>query len=228
MPDGRARLRSPWAALAAAPLLLSPASARADEPPAWEPGNDATAAVRGEVREQDRPGGDGVYGRFDGDLSFGLAAGAELARGGIGGAARLEAVYFYTVGPYLDYRDAFGSRERGSARSLEAGVDLRPLFLLRWSENQQAGPATLDLLIDSLSLELGAYFAEPAGAAFGDARGLSASAGLSLPLGTQYSGLWLDARVGGRWPDDGEREDFALLTLAWRLNALSPWVRAID
>ena len=38
------------------------------------------------------------------------------------------------------------------------GIDLRPLFLMRWSKDNEQGPAWLDLTIDSLTLSVGAQY----------------------------------------------------------------------
>ena len=97
---------------------------------------------------------------------------------------------------------------------------LRPLFLLRWPVDAEQGPAALDLIIDSLSVGAGAFFAQPAGSDFGSARGPALSLGLGAPLIGKATGPWLEARYFLRWanPGGGDAESTdhaALLVLSW-------------
>src|SRR6185503_13393767 len=92
-----------------------------------------------------RPGPDGVYGRLDGDLDLSLAAGAELVRGGAGAAATFRAFYMQTAGLYIGYGTSFGNLSAVPPRSLAVGVGLRPMFIPRWGNDLERGPAILDL-----------------------------------------------------------------------------------
>src|SRR3954449_6967459 len=94
--------------------------------------------------------GDGVYGRFDGDLDLGLALGVEFGSAGQGAPAlRGTAHYFSIAGVYATGRIKASDESAPSLFGL--GVDLRPLFVPRWVKGYQAGPALFDLTLDSLS-----------------------------------------------------------------------------
>jgi hypothetical protein len=171
----------------------------------------------------DPTGPDGVYGRFDGDIDFGLALGAELDEAPRG-AARLSIHYFSIAGIYSSYRDALGvDHESADRRLLSLGIDLRPAFIPRWARDMQHGPSYLDLMVDSISLALGAYWAEPPGADFGATRGFEASLGAGLPLFGTAPGLWLEARGSLRWNETGGgAQPSALLLVSFHAFALSP------
>jgi hypothetical protein len=85
-------------------------------------------------------GADGVYGRFDGDLDFGVGLGGEVEQHATRAAVRASLHYFWTAGVYASYRDALG-RDDPDAQLASVGVDLRPLFMPRWSEHWETGPA---------------------------------------------------------------------------------------
>ncbi|HEV8244190.1 MAG TPA: hypothetical protein VGP93_00340, partial [Polyangiaceae bacterium] len=110
-----------------------------------------------------------------------------------------------------------------TVRTLGFGADLRPLFVPRWSKNMEQGPAFLDLSLDSLSLSLGAFFAEPAGQDFADQRGFAASLGFGLPLTALAPGPWLEFRAGLLWPDRGDTRALALALLSWHFVASTPF-----
>jgi hypothetical protein len=162
---------------------------------------------------------DGVYGRFDGAFDLGLGLGAEVGEAVLP-AARLSLHYFSTAGLYAGYRDAFGASAGGVERSASLGVNVRPLFVPRWSEGLERGPAILDLSLDSLALGLGAFAAQPEGRALGSSRGLELTLGGGLPLSRNARGFWLEALGVLRWT--GERGDelqetsgAALLAVSW-------------
>jgi len=183
------------------------------------------ATVRGEVKGPDSASGDGVYGRFDGDVEVGLGLGAELDPGAERRfAARADLHYFAMAGAYFGYADALRTSDdpERSERRLALGVDLRPLFIPRWALDMQQGPAFVDLTLDSISLGMGVFWAEPGGGAFGDQRGFEASLGFGLPLTGSAGGPWLEARGGLRWPDESAREESLLALLTWRVFVLTP------
>jgi hypothetical protein len=207
-------------------LAAPPARAEDGEPARWEPGQRTTSRVRGEI-EAPEPGRitDGVYGRFDGDLELALGAGLELDQHASRAGLRLTLHYFSMLGIASSFYERVGGS--GSERLFGVGVDLRPAFIPRWTENMQQGPAVLDLAIDSISLGLGAFWAKPEDGEFGDARGFELSGGLGLPLFGRAAGPWLEARVLGRWPessarDSGRGEAIALLVLSWHLFVSTP------
>jgi len=194
-----AHRRCPFALLASLGvcLLLAPARARA-EPRA--PGQH-----------------DGVYDRFDGDLDLGLALGAELGSAGRAAPAlRASAHYFSIAGVYLGGRVEAGERSAPSLFAL--GVDLRPLFVPRWAKGYETGPGLFDLTLDSLSLSLGAFWANR-----DRERGFEAGLGFGIPLLARASGPWLEARGLLRYPDAEAREEAVLLALSWHGFVTTPF-----
>jgi hypothetical protein len=107
---------------------------------------------------------------------------------------------------YVRYADAFAEPEQRAGRALSLGADVRPLFLPRFALNLEQGPALLDLMLDSVSLNIGPYFAQPSGRSFGGELGLDLGVGFGLPLSARASGLWLEARVQRRFPDEDRAE----------------------
>jgi hypothetical protein len=198
-------------------LLLAAPSAHAF-------GRETTSHVRGEIdAEHMRESDDGVYVRFDGDLDLGLGAGTLFDGGSerFSLGSRLSAHYFWLAGVYVQYADGLGQGAT-SARSLGFGVDLRPLFVPRWSQDMQKGGAFGNLMLDSISLALGAYYAQPADQSFGDERGFSASLGLGLPLALYASGPWLELRGGLDLPDRGNTRGTVLALLSWHFVVITP------
>jgi hypothetical protein len=167
---------------------------------------------------------DGVYGRFDGDLDVAVALGGELERDAARAAARATVHYFCTAGVYASYRDAL-DRDDPDARLVSFGVDLRPLFVPRWSQGWEQGPALLDLVLDSASLSLGAYWGSSAGEAH-SSRGLELGLGMGAPVFRRASGPWLGARGLVRWPEPmlGGHEVSAMATLQWHWIVNGPWL----
>lgn len=136
---------------------------------------------------------DGLYGRFDGDLTLSIGAGAGLdaSDGQAAFVGELRARYLDSAGLVL-------ALEQGAPARLVAAADVRPLFPTRFLLNAWAGDAWTDLLLDSIGFELGAAIE----ALHSDGRGLAlvVGAGLDVPLllpGALADGLFL--RLGGRW-----------------------------
>ncbi|HMJ11213.1 MAG TPA: hypothetical protein VK524_07380 [Polyangiaceae bacterium] len=214
-------------------LLLSVAlgvgsTARAQEnaAPRWDPGESTTSPVGDAVRPRDDAAPtDGVYGRFEGDLDFGLGLGAELDEGDARGTFRTSLHYFYTAGLYATYRDAF-SDEAEVRRVFSLGVDMRPAFIPRWSKNMQQGPGFLDLALDSISLGLGAFWEQPQGRSFASDRGFETSLGFGVPLLGTATGPWFESRaqLAFRGSESARPEFFFLL--GFHALALSPLARA--
>lgn len=210
-------------------LLLAP-SLRADEAPGAPSGDEVLA-------------GDGVYGRFDGDLHLALEAGVAASFPGEAVAGRLGALHLHTVEAWGQYEDSLGAGGQPIARAVSFGVALRPLFLPRFSEDLERGPAWLDLLVDSLSLGIGVY-----GAARPEDRcehprarcwlwGLQLATGLELPLLGRADGPFLALRGALRWPEApaeaGPHDDAAPtgqlgLSLGYRLTLPAHLVDAGD
>ncbi len=100
---------------------------------------------------------DGLYGRFDGDLLVVAGAGAAVEREGPRLLTFASLTYLSTAGVYARYADALTDESTSRPRSIAAGIELRPVFLARWGLDLEQGPAWLDLLVDSIALDLGAY-----------------------------------------------------------------------
>jgi hypothetical protein len=160
----------------------------------------SSAETTSRVSVDDGSIADGVYGRFDGDLDLGVAAGAEIADSQVSGTVALSAHYFSSVGVRVGYTDAF-SDTTPYARALSVDLEIRPLFLPRWSYGMESGPGFLDLLLDSTSIGIGGFWDEPSATPFGDRHGLVAFVGLGIPLFARAEGLWLDVRALRRFTD---------------------------
>jgi hypothetical protein len=186
----------------------------------------AGPAAAEERREAERlhapsPGSDGVYGRFDGSVDLGLGAGVEFEADEPRAQLRASGHFLSTAGVYLRYEDGFGENDERPARALAFGIDVRPLFLPRFALDLQQGPALLDLTLDSLSLNAGAYFAKPRRHAFGRERGFDLGLGFGVPLCGEARGLWLEARAERRFADHGEHAWLFSLGLAYHAFILS-------
>lgn len=152
---------------------------------------------------------DGLYGRFDGDLWLGAALGggaAFVVSEGSRDAAVLElrARYLDSVGPVL-YAQGSGLFGGAGAWQLGGGVEIRPLFLARFLTARSLGKAWLDVLIDSLGLEVGitadGIDARPRAALF-------VGGGLEIPLFLGAPRVSL--RLGARWVHaDSDGQDVA-------------------
>lgn len=169
---------------------------------------------------------DGVYDRFDGDLDLGLALGAELGSAGDPAfAMRASAHYFAIAGVYAQGRLQSGADSAPSLLAL--GIDFRPLFVPRWAKGYETGPGFLDLTLDSLSLNLGGFWANRDTPGKGP-RGLEAGLGFGIPLLGRAAGPWLEARGLLRWPDAERREEAVFLALSWHGFLTTPLSAAHD
>jgi hypothetical protein len=203
-------------------LVSSPVLGQAHRTPA-EP---EASAIRPVVSGEPRPRADGGYGRFDGDLDIGLLLGAELGTETRRPGARLSLHYFSMAGVAVGYADALDP-ESPVRRTLTCSVDLRPLFVPRWSNDATRGPALWDLTLDSLSLGAGVFWDQPAGQDFGSQRGFEGSVGWGFPLLGRAQGLWVEARGIARWAavanDASPRAMGAgLLLVGWHQLVLTP------
>jgi hypothetical protein len=170
---------------------------------------------------------DTSYGRIDGDLSASAGVGAVLGPRGPRAAADLRLRYLWTAGLFATYEDGpllGGATE--PRRAFATGIELRPLFLVRWLQGLETGNGYVDLTIDSLGLELGAVFMEPVGRPFGSRPGLQAGVGLQLPLLPSATGPVLGVHGGARWSDAAlagrevegptDRALYLLFTIEWQ------------
>ncbi len=150
---------------------------------------------------------DGAYGRLGGDLALSIELGVAESFPGESLAVRPSVQYLCSMGVYAQYQDSFDRGGQPVARSLVGGIELRPLFLARFFQDQERGPAIVDLLIDSAHLALGVYAADRLSA---DAQtrpsgwdsGLELGAGFELPLLPRIDGPFVGFRGALRWSLD--------------------------
>jgi hypothetical protein len=190
-------------------------------------GPKTAADVRGIDPDGNSSTGDGAYGRFDGDLDLGIGFGpnlafsnADLALGG-----RISAHWFTIAGLYLYYAESL-SDDAVLRRRFAGGLDLRPLFLLRWSNGLETGPAFLDLTLDSLSLGLGLLTSTPSDETASQRSGFEVSFGFGLPLLARAPGPWLEFRAGFVLPKSEPGDASALALLSWHFMLGTPLVPA--
>lgn len=168
-----------------------------------------------------RAEGDGIYGRFDGDLDLSVGAGPAVAAGGLAAGAAARALYLGTAGLVGTWVDALGA-DRSIARSLSLAVEVRPLFLARWGTDRERGPARLDLALDSIALAIGPAWTARRGGSLG-AAAIEVAGSLEVPLAGRATGPWIGARGALRFPSDdfgaggslADRGAELLFTLAW-------------
>jgi hypothetical protein len=141
---------------------------------------------------------DATYGRIDGDSALAVSVGAAIDVRGVRGALDVRYRYIQSAGLFLTYEEGFGAGAE-PARLGVCGLELRPLFLLRFLQGQELGIPRLDLLIDSIAIELGPFMAQPTGGNFGDVIGLSLGLGAELPLLPRANGPFIAVRAALRW-----------------------------
>lgn len=164
--------------------------------------------------------GDGVYGRFDGDVDFGLGVGVRTGPQATGPTARLSAHYLQSLGLVGQFTWPTTQRQQRWEASL--GLDIRPLFLPRWALDLEQGPAFADLLLDSISVSAGPVFTYENHAV---RTGVGLELGAALPLNNHARGFWLHVRGGPQWwPHQAEPRATFILALAWHAPWISPAV----
>ena len=166
---------------------------------------------------------DGVYDRFDGDLDLGLALGAEFGSAGHAAPAlRAQRPLFLDRGRVrlrAGSRPAMNRRRRCSAwASICAHCSCRV-----GPRATRPAPRLLDLTLDSLSLSLGAFWAQRAAHAAESSRGFDAQLGFGIPLLATAAGPWLEARGALRYPDGARREEAVILALSWHGFVTTPF-----
>jgi hypothetical protein len=181
---------------------------------------------------------DGVYDRLSGDVDLRVGAGAAFGRGGPSLAATAAAVYLSTAGVYVHYADALGNHSADTARSIASGVHIQPIFIARYANNGERGPAHLDLFVDSFAFELGAFWSAPRGRSLADQPGVEIALGAGMPILPRSNGPWIDVRGALRWraidqrlpgtADALDRGGLLTVTLAWHQVARVHLVDAGD
>lgn len=158
--------------------------------------------------------GDGLYGRFDGDVWLSVAVGAGGVIGGgttrNAGTLELRARYLDSLGPFA-FAEGDGLFGDGTMWRIGGGLELRPLFLARFLTNNSFGYEWLDVLVDSFGLELGVVALSP------DERARAALVlGTALEVPLVLGGWRISLRVGARWTHadhfrSGVQNDVAVL-----------------
>jgi hypothetical protein len=166
---------------------------------------------------------DATRGRIDGDLALVLGAGAVVAARAprVEGEIRLR--YLDSAGGFVTYEDAAGLGSN-PARVLGAGLELRPLFLARWLSGFETPRARIDLITDSIGLELGLLLSQPSGAS-GWRCGLELGLGVEIPVLPKATGPWFGVHAGLRWSETAlatgivenvdDRAAYVAITIAW-------------
>jgi hypothetical protein len=145
---------------------------------------------------------DTTAGRLAGDFAIAGGLGVTVGPRGPRATADLRFRYLSSAGVFATYEDGvlIGS-DAEPRRCIAFGIEVRPLFLARWATGRELGNARIDMLIDSLALELGPAFAQPAGARFGGRPGFQAGIGMELPLFPVAEGPLVALHGGARWSD---------------------------
>jgi hypothetical protein len=135
---------------------------------------------------------DGVYGRLDGDVGLEPAVGVEYSRHSLLPEVDLSATYVSTLGLRLRHADSRPLMQSVAHDRSVSSVDfeLRPLFLARWSQVLESGPALLDLTLDSFMLGIGAFWDYDRNTNE-LRRGSELITGIGVPLLAKSSGPWL-------------------------------------
>jgi hypothetical protein len=208
------------------PLVLVLAFAEPADPAESPFGHRSTAEVRSLDPDANRHRGDGAYGRFDGDLELGLGAGALVgfSRREASVAVRGSARWYQAAALYGQFAETLSEAPR-IERRLGLGVELTPLFLIRWSQALETGPALLDLTVDSLALGLGVSFTTPHGRGFASRKALEGTLGFGVPLLGTAPGPWLELRASLVFPHALPGESSATLLFSWHALVETPLVR---
>jgi hypothetical protein len=182
---------------------------------------------------------DSTYGRISGDVCLAAGAGAAIASRGARAEGELRVRYLEVVGAFASYEDAIlSSASSDPRRVLSGGFELRPLFLYRWLRGLETQRGYVDLTIDSVGLELGAFLSAPRTSP-GDFRpGVQLGLGLEVPVQARATGLWVGLHGGVRWADQppsaalaggpDAREAYLTITLAWHQMVLTHIVDVSD
>jgi hypothetical protein len=136
--------------------------------------------------------GDGVYRRLEGDLTL---------SGGISGGLALGNDQTLAVDLRARYLDSIGVAVipewsvKKSESAVALALEVRPLFLARFLSNAYSGRAWVDLIVDSIGVEIGSWLG-PCNRHFGAA--LLLGGGIEFPLSRRAdSGLGL--RLASRY-----------------------------
>lgn len=180
----------------------------------------AFGPTKGTVRriespDPNAPRGDGVYGRFNGDLSLQVGAGVE---GDFRGPAfrpllLASASVYQTLSVYGSFRESFSDSDPAD-RVVSAGLMVSPLFLIRWPRSLETGAATWDLTLDSLAVVGGLAFPQERDANLFAKPAAEFGVELGVPLLRRANGLFLRSR--GQLTTGEELAPSVWLWLSWQ------------
>ncbi len=177
-------------------------------------------------------GVDASYGRVRGDVTLVAGVGMVATDRGPRGEGEVRVRYLETAGLFASYEDGplLGSAAE-PRRVFATGLELRPLFLFRWLDDRETSEARLDLLIDSIGIELGAAFMQPSGGSFSSRPGAQVGVMLEFPVLAGATGPWLGVHAGVRWSDEAlaggssggpdDRSFYLSITAAWHQVVLT-------
>ncbi len=165
-----------------------------------------------------------TYGRVDGDLNLVAGVGGVLAARGPRASAEFRVRYLESAGLFVTYENALGSE--AEPRDLgAAGFEVRPVFLLRWLEGLETRRARLDLMLDSVGLEVGATLSESSAHGFASNPGIEVGLGFEIPVEAAATGVWVGVHGGIRWGADAlgfeevrdadDRAAYLAVTVTW-------------
>lgn len=150
--------------------------------------------------------GDGVYDRFDRDLTIAADLGGGVVLDGVDPRATLTADFRFRIidaaGPAIGFRWGPAGPSGSGHGHVFVGVELRPLFPALFLLDLSTGNEWVDLFVQSVGIELGAAlfpFDEDFGV--GLAVGLSISVPLLLPSRTSGTFQSIALRLGARRVD---------------------------
>ena len=169
---------------------------------------------------------DPTYGRMNGDLSLVVGSGAMVVPGAPRVEGEIRIRYLDTAGVFAAYEDGpLVASDSEPRRALSTGVELRPVFLARWLNGLETERARLDMVLDSIGLDLGAIFLQPRAGGFASRSGLLVGLGVEIPIFANASGPWIDLQGGMRWSEEAvalgivrglvDRSAFLAITLSW-------------
>ena len=137
--------------------------------------------------------GDGVYARFTAPWALRVAPLYEYQLQGkihrVGFEGSLS--YLQSVGGYLRSRLAVGEQNLNYSPLFSGGLELQPLFLIRWSNGKERGPAFRDLLLDSIGLRGGVALQLHETSRQSATAAAEVALGFGVPLMGTAEGAWL-------------------------------------
>jgi hypothetical protein len=188
-------------------------------------GAGAAVALLGATARADGRAFDPAYGRVDGDIGLVVGVGGAVAPRGPRAEAELRLRYLEAVGLFATYEAGVLGSMSEPQRAFTGGLEIRPLFLYRWLEDQETGNARFDLVLDSVGLELGAVVYEPEGVGLAWQGGFEVGLGVELPVLERATGPWIGVRGLLRWSEAAlgsgvvsnadDRQAVLVVTLAW-------------